>query len=172
MVDATFFAPHAASAIPVFANAQGVSCEVCHTAPPNLTSYGRYILATNFTGAFQRASAAGGEGQSIVASLQYLFPSSRLTGGLSALQGTFPAAVGCERRLTRTMALVSYAATPKIAVNVIALIGHDNNPNDDGSGPVASNGISYEAIYGPMPWLHLDLRYDHTNDGLGAVAKR
>jgi cytochrome c553 len=39
-----------ASAIPVFANGQGgVTCELCHTAPPNLNAYGRYVYASNFT---------------------------------------------------------------------------------------------------------------------------
>lgn len=41
--------PKAASALPLFADAQGgVSCETCHTVPPSLNAYGRYILATNF----------------------------------------------------------------------------------------------------------------------------
>src|SRR5271154_5534528 len=42
-------APKPALAIPVFANGQGVSCQQCHSAPPNLNAYGRYILATNFS---------------------------------------------------------------------------------------------------------------------------
>ncbi len=38
-----------ASAIPLFANAQGgVSCQMCHTSVPNLNATGRYVLATNF----------------------------------------------------------------------------------------------------------------------------
>jgi mono/diheme cytochrome c family protein len=41
--------PKAAVALPLFADAQGgVSCETCHTVPPSLNAYGRYILATNF----------------------------------------------------------------------------------------------------------------------------
>jgi hypothetical protein len=46
---AAFSVPRSAEAIPVFANGQGVSCEQCHSAPPNLNQYGRYILATNFS---------------------------------------------------------------------------------------------------------------------------
>ncbi|MEO7004790.1 MAG: hypothetical protein ABI064_05060 [Acidobacteriaceae bacterium] len=42
--------PQSASAIPVFANGQGgVNCGLCHTAVPNLNSYGRYVLMTNFS---------------------------------------------------------------------------------------------------------------------------
>jgi hypothetical protein len=42
--------PKSASAIPVFANGQGgVNCGLCHTAVPNLNSYGRYVLMTNFS---------------------------------------------------------------------------------------------------------------------------
>ncbi|HUY11945.1 MAG TPA: hypothetical protein VMV73_06775, partial [Candidatus Dormibacteraeota bacterium] len=42
-------ATRSASAIPLFANAQGgVSCQMCHTSVPNLNATGRYILATNF----------------------------------------------------------------------------------------------------------------------------
>src|ERR1700739_4383060 len=37
--------PTAARAIPLFAHAQGgVSWEPCHTVPPNLNAYGRYVL--------------------------------------------------------------------------------------------------------------------------------
>ena len=39
-----------ARAIPVFANGQGgVRCGLCHTAVPDLNSYGRYVLMTNFS---------------------------------------------------------------------------------------------------------------------------
>ncbi len=37
-----------AAAVPVFANGQGVSCEVCHTTFPGMTRYGMMIMMTNF----------------------------------------------------------------------------------------------------------------------------
>ncbi len=41
--------PRPADAIPVLANGQGgITCEQCHSAPPNLNAYGRYVFATNF----------------------------------------------------------------------------------------------------------------------------
>lgn len=38
----------AADAIPVFANGQGISCEVCHTTFPGMTPYGMMTMMTNF----------------------------------------------------------------------------------------------------------------------------
>jgi mono/diheme cytochrome c family protein len=37
-----------ASAIPVFANGQGISCETCHTTFPGMTPYGMMTMMTNF----------------------------------------------------------------------------------------------------------------------------
>jgi cytochrome c550 len=37
-----------ALAIPVFANGQGISCEVCHTTFPGMTPYGMMVMMTNF----------------------------------------------------------------------------------------------------------------------------
>lgn len=37
-----------AQAVPVFANGQGVSCEVCHTTFPGMTRYGMMVMMTNF----------------------------------------------------------------------------------------------------------------------------
>jgi mono/diheme cytochrome c family protein len=37
-----------AGAIPVFANGQGISCEVCHTTYPGMTRYGMMVMMTNF----------------------------------------------------------------------------------------------------------------------------
>jgi mono/diheme cytochrome c family protein len=37
-----------ADAIPVFANGQGISCEVCHTTFPGMTPYGMMTMMTNF----------------------------------------------------------------------------------------------------------------------------
>jgi hypothetical protein len=48
LVGAGMAAPERAEAIPVLANGQGVSCSQCHSAPPNLTPYGRYINGDEF----------------------------------------------------------------------------------------------------------------------------
>jgi len=321
-------APKPAQAIPVFANGQGVSCEQCHTAPPNLTPYGRYIMATNFskvldahaqmrenlkdpaslivtgngsntpdptlpkvflglaqlnsagylgqdvtyyasvpivdggfpaqgvdqlwgayngfssgngslqvgkfptpffapwlsqslslagyglaampvglntvgvgdnrwgtsytqiggnglvanvafvtnTGPLERAYnsnmnsvTAGAEGQSYVVSLQQMGIASHFTGGIAAMSGTFPLPSGAQDTFNRTMGLVSYSTTPKYSLIAMALIGHDNNPNDGASRASGSNGWSFEGIYTPLNWLHLDARYERTNDGLGMI---
>ncbi len=37
-----------ARAVPVFANGQGVSCEVCHTTFPGMTRYGMMVMMSNF----------------------------------------------------------------------------------------------------------------------------
>lgn len=37
-----------ADAVPVFANGQGVSCELCHTTFPGMTRYGMMVMMTNF----------------------------------------------------------------------------------------------------------------------------
>lgn len=37
-----------ALAVPVFANGQGVSCEVCHTTFPGMTRYGMTVMMSNF----------------------------------------------------------------------------------------------------------------------------
>jgi mono/diheme cytochrome c family protein len=37
-----------ADAVPVFANGQGVSCEMCHTTFPGMTRYGMMVMMTNF----------------------------------------------------------------------------------------------------------------------------
>lgn len=40
--------PSVARSVPVFANGQGVSCEVCHTTFPGMTRYGMMVMMTNF----------------------------------------------------------------------------------------------------------------------------
>jgi hypothetical protein len=37
-----------ASALPTFAKAYGVQCSVCHTVPPQLNAYGRYVQRTGY----------------------------------------------------------------------------------------------------------------------------
>jgi mono/diheme cytochrome c family protein len=120
-------------------------------------------------GAYTNDLAAGGEGQSFVGSLQFLNPGSHFSGGVALLGGSFPLPSGASDTFTRSFALVSYSPSQSYAFNVMTLVGHDNNPNDGASGAAASNGTSYEAIYSPTRWAHLDLRYERTNDGLGTI---
>lgn len=128
------------------------------------------------TGPIERAydnninsTTAAAEGQSYVVSLQQMNIASHITGGIAALQGTFPLPSGAQDSYTRTMALASYSTSPKYSVIAMALIGHDNNPNDGATTASGSNGWSFEGIYGPTKWLHLDARYERTNDGLGTI---
>ncbi len=47
--------PDPASAVPIFANGQGgVQCSLCHSSVPQLNSYGRYVLMTNFSRGLNR----------------------------------------------------------------------------------------------------------------------
>jgi mono/diheme cytochrome c family protein len=118
--------------------------------------------------AFDSDIDSGGEGQSYVGSLQYLWPNSRFSGGIAAMAGTFPLPSGAKDSYNRQMALVSYTGA-RVIVTAMGLIGHDNNPNDGATPAAASNGWSFETIYRPLSWLHLNLRYDRTNDGLGTI---
>jgi mono/diheme cytochrome c family protein len=128
------------------------------------------------TGPLERAydnnvnsSTAGAEGQSFVASLQQMAIASHFTGGVAFMGGTFPLPSGANDAYNRAMALVSYSTSPTYDLVAMALVGHDNNPNDGASGAAVSNGWSAEAIVAPTRWLHLDARYERTNDGLGTV---
>lgn len=119
--------------------------------------------------AFDSDVDSGGIGQSYVGSLQFMNPLSHFTGGIAAMGGTFPLPSGAKDTFNRATALVSYSTSPKYSLNAMALFGYDSNPNDGASPPSGSNGWSFEAIYSPLKWLHLDARYERTNDGLGTV---
>jgi cytochrome c553 len=67
------------------------------------------------------------------------------------------------------MALASYSTSPAYSLIAMSLIGHDSNPNDGATPSSGSNGWSLESIVTPSAWLHLDARYERTNDGLGTV---
>jgi mono/diheme cytochrome c family protein len=128
------------------------------------------------TGPLERAfdaninsTTAGAEGQSVVVSLQQMAIASHFTGGVAALSGTYPLPSGANDVFTRAMALVSYSTSPVYDLVAMALVGHDKNPNDGATGASGSNGVSAEAIVGPLPWLHLDARYERTSDGLGTI---
>jgi hypothetical protein len=114
-------------------------------------------------------ATAGAEGQSYLASLQQMSIGSHFTGGIAAMGGSFPLPSGAKDSYNRTMALMSYSTSPKYDLIAMALIGHDNNPNDGATLASGSNGWSVESIYGPFKWLHLDARYERTNDGLGTI---
>jgi mono/diheme cytochrome c family protein len=136
---------------------------------------GNVAYLTN-TGPLERAydsnmnsTTAGAEGQSFVASLQQMAIDSHFTGGIAFMSSGFPLPSGATDNFTRTMALASYSTSPKYDLIAMALIGHDDNPNDGASLASGSNGWSFEGIVGPLPWLHLDARYERTNDGLGTI---
>ncbi|MHB8239601.1 MAG: hypothetical protein ACYDFS_08150 [Vulcanimicrobiaceae bacterium] len=114
---------------------------------------------------------AGGEGQSLVGSLQYLWPQSRWTGGLAAMTGSYPLPSGASDRYNRQLALISYGKS-RWRLNAIGMVGYDANPNDDGGAtPSSSSGYSFESIYHPWKQVHIAARYDTTNDGRGTSAK-
>lgn len=122
--------------------------------------------------AYDRDLDTGGEGESLVGSLQYLWPQSRWTGGLATTAGTFPLPSGASDSYTRQLALLSYGGQSPWRFNMIGMIGRDTNPNDNGGAtPSASNGYSFESIYNPWKQLHFDARYDTVNDGLGTLSK-
>jgi mono/diheme cytochrome c family protein len=133
---------------------------------------GTAAFVTN-TGTFERAFDSdidsGGEGQGYVGSLQFMAPQAHFTGGFGVMSGTFPLPSGAKDLYNRQMALVSYSTSPSYSINAMALIGHDQNPNDGETLGSGSNGWSFETIYSPRDWVHLDLRYERTNDGLGTI---
>ncbi|MHB8147487.1 MAG: hypothetical protein ACYDGM_09565 [Vulcanimicrobiaceae bacterium] len=45
---AAYFTTAPADALPTFAKAYGIQCSVCHTVPPQLNAYGRYIQRTGY----------------------------------------------------------------------------------------------------------------------------
>lgn len=120
----------------------------------------------NGTAPIERAFSSGGEGTAWSGSLQYLSPESRWSGGLAGLRGSYPLPSGAIDPYTRAAALVSYGGE-RYQLTAIGTVGHDKNPNDGMSPSATSHGISLESIYGPLSWLHVDLRYEHTDDGLG-----
>ncbi len=114
----------------------------------------------------ERAFSSAGEGTAWSASIQYLSPESRWSGGLAGLRGSYPLPSGANDPYTRAAALVSYGGE-RYQLTAMGTVGHDNNPNDGASPSATSHGTSLEYIYGPLSWVHVDLRYEHTDDGLG-----
>jgi len=169
-------AGYSLAAMPVGLNTVGVGDNRWGTSYSQIGSKGLIANVGYMTNsgsgerAFDSDVDSGGVGQSYVGSLQFMNPSSHFTGGIAAMGGTFPLPSGAKDVFNRTAALVSYSTSPNYSLNAMALIGYDSNPNDGASPPSGSNGLSFEAIYSPLKWLHLDARYEHTNDGLGMVA--
>jgi mono/diheme cytochrome c family protein len=171
-------AGYSLAAMPVGLNTVGVGDNRWGSS---YTQIGRNGLIGNVaylsnTGPLERAynnninsTTAGVEGESFVASVQQMAIGSHITGGVAFMSGGFPLPSGATDRFTRTMVLASYSTSPKFDLVAMALVGHDNNPNDGGTLAAGSNGLSFEGIVGPLPWLHLDLRYERTNDGLGNI---
>ncbi len=120
------------------------------------------------TGPIERAFDTAGEGTAWTGSLQYLSPESRWSGGVAALIGSNPMPSGINDRYAREMALASYGAD-RYEITAMGSIGQDGSPNGEASPTAHSSGISLETIYGVLPWLHLDARYEHTDDGLGTA---
>jgi mono/diheme cytochrome c family protein len=168
-------AGYALAAMPVGLNTVGIGDNRWGASYSQIGSrglIGNVAYMTN-TGTFERAFDSdidsGGEGQSYVGSLQFMSPQAHFTGGIAGLTGNFPLPSGTKEVYNREMALVSYSTSPKYYIYAMALIGHDQNPNDGATPASGSNGWSFETIYSPVNWAHLDLRYERTNDGLGTI---
>lgn len=112
----------------------------------------------------------GNQGASYVASMEYVKPSSRLSGGVAFMGGQFPLASGAKDPYSREMALLSYDVTEQITLTAMRLFGHDSNPTGGVTGPATSNGWSIGALFNPTQWAHIELRSERTNDGLGTSA--
>ena len=166
------------AAMPVGLNAVGVGDNRWGASYTQIGSKGLIANVAYMTneGPLERAydtdvnnSTSAAVGESWVASLQQMSSNSHFTGGLAAMGGTFPLPSGAQDSYNRTMALASYSTSPNYSLIAMALIGHDSNPNDGATPSSGSNGWSLESIVTPLAWLHLDARYERTNDGLGTV---
>ncbi len=136
------------------------------------TQVGRSGLIGNVSyvggsGPIERAFHTAGEGVAWTGSVQYLSPEARWSGGIAGLTGSYPLPSGAKDRYAREAALVSYSGD-RYELMAMGIAGRDNNPNDGASPSASSHGVSLETIYSPLSWMHVDLRYEHTNDGLGS----
>ena len=173
-------AGYSLGAVPIGLNTAGIGDNrwgASYTQTGRNGLIGNVAYLTN-TGPLERAynsninsTTAGAEGQSFVASLQNMAINSHFTGGIAFMSGGFPLPSGATDNFTRSVALASYSASSKYDLVAMTLIGHDSNPNDGASPASGSKGWSFEGIFGPLPWLHLDARYERTNDGLGNIQK-
>ncbi|MHB8462346.1 MAG: c-type cytochrome [Vulcanimicrobiaceae bacterium] len=150
--------PYAIASLPIGLNASTIADNRWGTS---YTQFGHLGLVGNIS--FLRGA---GEGSAWTTSAQYLSPESSWSGGVAALSGAYPLPSGAYDRYTRAAGLASYSRN-RYEVMAMGVVGRDSNPNDLTSQSAQSSGLSLETIYGPLPWLHLDFRYEHTNDGLG-----
>lgn len=120
--------------------------------------------------AYDNEFDSGGQGTALLASVQYLNPSSRWSGGLSGMSGGYPLPSGAKDRYSRTGALIAYTRS-KYSIMATGLRGYDSNPNDGATDASTSSGFSLESIFMPMKWLTLSGRYDTINDGLGSFSQ-
>jgi mono/diheme cytochrome c family protein len=135
------------------------------------TQFGHLGLIGNLSyvrgaGPIEHAFSSLGEGTAVTGSIQYLSPESRWSGGIAGQSGSYPLPSGAADSYTRATALASYNGG-RYELTAMGIVGHDNNPNDGASPSANSRGVSLETIYGLRSWVHLDLRYEHTDDGLG-----
>ncbi len=117
-------------------------------------------------GALERAFTPGDEGSAWSASVMYLSPEKHWSGGVATLLGSLPNSGGAIDRYTREIALASYSVG-RFNFLAIGTIGHDTLPLALSTESSTSKAYSLETIYAARPWLHLDTRYERTNDGLG-----
>jgi cytochrome c551 len=108
-----------------------------------------------------------------VASLQYLQPSSKFTGGIGIMGGAIPVVGGPQfdggkDPYEREMALVSYALAQNFQVTAMKLFGQDANPLATGQA-VNSNGFSFGINYNPTSWAHVEVRDDRTDSGPATI---
>jgi mono/diheme cytochrome c family protein len=171
-------AGYALAAMPVGLNAVGIGDNRWGASYTQIGSNGLIANVAYMTneGPLERAydtnvnnSTSAAVGESWVASLQQMNLVSHFTGGVAAMAGTFPLPSGAQDSYNRALALASYSTSPDYSLIAMSLIGHDSNPNDGATPSSGSNGWSLESIVTPIAWLHLDGRYERTNDGLGTV---
>ncbi len=119
-------------------------------------------------GPIEHAFASGTEGNAWSASLQFLSPEKRWSGGFATLFGSILNSGGAIDRYSREAALASYDVG-RFNFLAIGTIGHDTLPLPLSTASSTSQAYSLESIYAVRPWLHLDTRYERINDGLGSI---
>ncbi len=120
-------------------------------------------------GVIANVAYLSGNGTAWSGSVQFLSAESHWSGGVAALVGTLANGGGATDRYAREAALVSYDAG-RFQLLSIGALGRDSAPLPFSSATSASGSVTFESIYAPRPWLHLDTRYERTDDGLGNTA--
>ncbi|MGC8484998.1 MAG: hypothetical protein ACP5O6_05120 [Candidatus Baltobacteraceae bacterium] len=117
-------------------------------------------------GPLENAFATETEGNAWSASLQFLSPEKHWSGGIATLFGSIFNAGGAIDRYTREAGLLSYDIG-RFNLLAIGTLGHDTQPLPLSLASSSSKAYAFETIYAPLTWIHLDTRYERTNDGLG-----